>query len=163
MKDNETVLLINISKILESFHHVLRKEDGFRSYFATNPKKINILKSDIRNTDYASIKKTLKTCFSENNIKVVFVTNSRVFYVAKFIKEENIKGVSVIGFDFTEKNIKYLVDGDIDFLICQKSQEQGYRGIITLANYMVRNEQPKKTNYMPIDIITRENYKYYDN
>lgn len=163
IKENEKALVVNISRVPDSLYHVERKEEGFRAYFEKGSKKIQILKTEIRKTDYPSIKKELAAIFSTEKIKVVFVTNSRVFYVAKFLEEQGIKDVALIGFDFTEKNLKYLEKGAIDFLICQKPQLQAYKGIMALYTKLVRNEKVEKTYYMSIDIIARENYKFYKN
>ena len=59
------------------------------------------------------------------DVKAFFVTNSRVNIVAEILKEHN-KTHFLIGYDFLKKNIDYLVDGQIDFLICQRPKEQGY-------------------------------------
>lgn len=163
VKENQIALLVNISKVMDSMYHLLRKEEGFRSYFQNHPKKIKILKTDIKKTDYSSIKKELNNLFKENDIKIVFVTNSRVFYVARFFEEMGIKNVSLIGYDFIEKNLRYLDKDVIDFLICQKPQEQAYKGIMALYNKLVKNENIDKVYHMSIDIIAKENYKFYKN
>lgn len=163
IKDGEKALVINISRIPDSLYHVEQKEEGFRAFFNNKDKNVKIEKLEIRKTDYNSIKKELKNAFKNNNIRVVFVTNSRVFYVARFLEEQKINGVALVGFDFIEKNLKYLDEGIIDFLICQKPQEQAYRGVMALYNKLVKDETIEKVHHMSIDIITRENYKFYRN
>ena len=54
-----------------------------------------------------------------------------------------------------------LENGFIKFLISQKSEEQAYIGATKLFNYVVKKEEIPKSELMPIDIITRENLKYY--
>lgn len=88
---------------------------------------------------------------------MVFVANSRVFYVAKFFEEYKIENVRLIGFEFLKKNIEYLKNGVIDFLICQKPIEQGYKGIMTLYQHYIHKTIVDKVHYMPINIITKEN------
>lgn len=163
IKEGEKALLLNIAKSPDSIYHLEQKEDGFRSFFDEEGKKIQIEKLEIRKTDYNSIKKELDTILRDNKITVVFVTNSRVFYVARYLEEKDIKNVALVGYDFIEKNLNYLDQKVIDFLICQKPKAQGYRGIMTLYNKLVRNEEIPKTHYMSIDIITKENYKFYKN
>lgn len=160
-KDN--ILLINISKEIDDQHHLLKKEDGFRSYFKDNKRQNKVFKIDINESEYKSVEKALNTAFDElEDIKVVFVTNSRVSYVAQYIAKYN-KNVILIGYDFLNKNIKYLDTGIIDFLICQKPQEQAYRGVMTLYNYLAISRPVEKVYFMPIDIITKENYSFYRN
>ena len=163
ISEGEKALILNISKTTASLYHLEQKEEGFRSFFEKEGKKIQVEKLEIRNTDYNSIKKELDVVLKNNSTRVIFVTNSRVFYVAKYLVEKNIKNIALVGYDFIEKNLNYLNQGVIDFLICQKPKAQGYRGVMTLYNKLVRNEEVKKTHYMSIDIITKENYKFYKN
>jgi LacI family transcriptional regulator len=162
--DAGKVLLVNISKEIGEDHHLLRKEDGFRKYFKNNESPKEILKIDIRDTDYPSIKKHLaEILLKEGQIKAVFVTNSRVSYVAQYLEEAGITDKLLIGFDYVKENIDYLRKGTIDFLICQKPREQGYRGVMALYNTIVQHSPVEKEYFMPIDIITKENYAFYRN
>lgn len=163
IKQNEKVLVLNISKAPDSMYYIQRKEDGFRSYFDQRSKKVEVFSLNIRKTEYNSIKKELLDVFSKHKIKLVFVTNSRVFYVARFFEDQGLTDVSLIGFDFIEKNLAYLENETIDFLICQKPAEQAYQGIMALYNHLVKKENVEKTHYMSIDIITKFNYKFYRN
>lgn len=163
VREEDTILVVNISKELDNHHHLLRKEEGFRTYFQENNKNYQVLKVDIRDTDYLSVKKELTKALSKNDVKAFFVTNSRVFSVAHYLEEAEIKDKIVVGFDFLTENIEYLKKSTIDFLICQKPQEQGYRGIMTLYNTIVHSADVESTYFMPIDIITKENYLFYRN
>ena len=73
------------------------------------------------------------------------------------------RGIILIGFDYIEENIRYLEEGLIDFLICHKPEEQGYRGVMNLYQRLVLLQEIEPVQYMPIDIITRENHRYYSN
>jgi len=158
------ILIVNISKELENYHYTLRKEEGFRAYFEENKKTVSILKADIRQTDYPSAKKQLSKLFGEHtDIKIVFATNSRVSTVAKYLEATGKGDVLLIGYDFLPDNIKYLKKGIIDFLICQKPQEQAYKGMLLLYQYLAFDTKVDKIIFMPIDIITRENDTFYRN
>lgn len=158
-----SVLIVNISREMDQHHHLLIKEEGFRSYFTNHEMAVNIVKTDIREPDYTSIKQELKKLFRQHHFDVVFVSNSRVFTVAQYFQENKISGVKLIGYDFLPENIEYLKKHVIDFLICQKPQEQGYRGILSLYQHLVLQSAIEKEQFMPIDIITAENYQYYRN
>ncbi|WP_017260077.1 LacI family DNA-binding transcriptional regulator [Pedobacter arcticus] len=162
LSENSKILLINISKEIDTHHHLLRKEEGFRGYFAENNKSYEVVKIDIRQTDYESVEKQLNEVFSQQkDIKALFVTNSRVSSVAKYIQEHKLQHLLLLGFDFLPQNIDFLKKNVIDFLICQKPQEQGYKAIIALYNKLVHNINTEKINFMPIDIISRENFMFY--
>ncbi|WP_257657161.1 LacI family DNA-binding transcriptional regulator [Parapedobacter lycopersici] len=158
------VLVANISKELESHHYTLRKEEGFRAYFSDNPSPIAIVKVDIRQTDYESVEQNIAQLLDEHqDIRIIFATNSRVSTVARYLEKSGKRGLLLIGYDFLPENIEYLKKGTIDFLIGQKPHEQAYRGVMALYQHLAFATEVDKVNFMPIDIITRENYAFYRN
>ena len=161
--DKDQILIVNISKEIDHHHHLLRKEAGFRKYYNVKQRKTKIGKLDIHSTDYESVKKELAKYLETEKVNVIFVTNSRVSTVAQFLDESEYKHIKLVGYDFLEKNIFYLKKGTIDFLICQKPQEQGYKGMMALYNNVVQSQKVEREYFMPIDIITVENYIYYKN
>lgn len=162
--EGQKILIINISKEIDNYHHLLRKEEGFRAYFENNHKNKEIIKVDIRHTDYESISVKLTEILAMNqDIKAIFVTNSRVFSVAQFLEKSGKEDILLVGYDFLKYSIEFLKKGTIDFLICQKPQEQGYKGVMALYQNLVLNAEVENTYFMPIDIITKENYKFYRN
>ena len=161
----EKVLVVNIVKEIDNQqHHVVRKEEGFRTYF--KDKKINaeIVELNIHQTDYQAVEKSLTEVLQQHpDINAIFVTNSRVFSVARFLEKKGLKDILLIGYDYIEENIQYLRSGRINFLICQKPEEQGYRGVMALYHHLILKIPIASIDYMPIDIITQENYEFYKN
>lgn len=163
LRDEDAILLLNISKELEKNHHLLRKEEGFRNYFMDNSINRKIVKIDIKKTDPESIWKEISSTLSKHkDIKLIFITNSKASIVANHLRK-NKKKYILIGYDFVQENIDALKSGYIDFLICQKAGQQAYRGIVALYQSLVHNSPVEKVQLMPIDIITKENYKFYKN
>ena len=161
---NAKLLVVNVSKEIDAHHHLLRKEEGFRTYFSEHGYDNPIVKVDIHQTAYSSIRSQLDSILSEHaDLEGIFATNSRVSSVARFLKETNRENLMLIGYDFLEENVKYLKDETINFLICQKPEEQAYRGIMSLFQHLVMSSTVEKVHYMPIDIITKENYLFYTN
>ena len=110
------------------------------------------------------MEKKLAEVFKANpGITTVFVTNSRVFLVAKFVEKKGLRDIMLIGYDYIAENIQCLKDGKINFLICQKPEQQGYRGVMSLYHHLILKIPVTQIDYMPIDIITRENYEFYKN
>lgn len=163
VKENQHILIVNISKEIDIHHHLLRKEEGFRAYCDAHLNNVNLSKIDIRETDYNSVKNEISKWLLNNKADLIFVTNSRVSAIARYLEENNLNYIKLIGYDFLEANINYLKKESIDFLICQKPQEQGYKGIMALYNHFVHATFVEKEQFMPIDIITKENYVYYKN
>lgn len=160
---NAKILLVNISKEIDNEHHLLKKEEGFRAYFEDHKKPDNIVKLDIKKTDLESIENELSQVFEQHqDIRIVFVTNSRVSKVAHFL-EKSKKDLILIGYDFLQENIDYLDKGTIDFLVCQKPKQQAYRGLMSLYQHLAFSAPVEKIQFMPIDILTKENSMFYRN
>jgi LacI family transcriptional regulator len=126
--------------------------------------KADILEMNVNQTDYKAVEKSLGEIFDHNpDITTIFVTNSRVFSVAKFLEKKGKKDILLIGYDYIDENIEALKKGMINFLICQKPEEQGYRGVMALYHHLILKIPIANIDYMPIDIITKENYEFYKN
>ena len=106
----------------------------------------------IKDSEYDKLSKDMF-----KDINSVFVPNSRVYIVAKFIKVNNLKDIRVVGYDLLKDNLEYLNEGKIDFLINQKPEDQGYLGINHLYKKLVLKEEIEITNYIPLEIIVKEN------
>ena len=162
IKKEDEILVINISTDLENDHHLLKKEQGFRAFFKDAKLKNRINTLNIYKTHLESIEKSVMEALDLNPaVTAFFVTNSRVNIIAKILKKHN-KTHLLIGYDFLKRNISYLLEGQIDFLICQRPKEQGYLAIMALYKYLFNIGSTEKVVYMPIDIITKENYQFYN-
>lgn len=163
-KDNQKVMIANIAREIDRNWAILRKDEGFRAYFRENLSEDLVVPFNCVETDYMSVAAKLATLFdTEPSIGAIYVTNSRVRLVARWLEEAGLKHILLIGYDFLNDNIDYLEKGIIDFLICEKPQEQGYRGIMALFQHLVFSAPVEENYLMPIDIITRTNYKFYRN
>lgn len=164
IKEDESVAIVNISKEMENYHHLLRKEEGFRSFFEDKNIKNRIEKIDIREVSYKFVKKSISGLLKKHSdLKVLFVTNAKVSIVAHYLQEAKISGVILIGYDFLKENIAYLNSETIGFLICQRPAEQAYQGVITLYNHCVLKLAVEEYNFMPVDIIMKTNSIFYKN
>src|SRR5690606_3406749 len=157
------ILVFNISRVLDAEHHLLRKSAGFEAYFEEAKLPVHIDVMTVHQTDYPSVIRELCAYLKDHPVDLIFVTNSRVFTIARYFEENNISGIKLVGYDYLEQNLQYLEKGTIDFLVCQKPIEQGYRALLTLYDHFFHQTVVEKMQVMPIDIITKENYKYYKN
>jgi LacI family transcriptional regulator len=157
----DEIMVINISTELENDHHVKRKESGFRKYFKDNALTNAISTVDISQTKAASIETSLiKAVKSREQLKAIFVTNSRVSQVAQILKKHQFD-ILLLGYDFLDDNIRHLKEDHIKFLICQRPKEQGYLAVMALYKHLFHIGTVEAASYTPIDIITKENYSFY--
>jgi LacI family transcriptional regulator len=163
VQKQDKILTLNISSDLENNHHLRRKEQGFKSFFESNGMANEIITLNINNTKLAPTEKALLPALTaQPAIKAIFVTNSRVNVIAEILAKHNRTDILLVGYDFLKKNIDYLITGQIAFLICQRPKEQGYLGVMALYKHLFKVSQVEKSTYMPIDIITKENYLFYN-
>lgn len=162
--ENAAILVLQFAKERDNMNHLMQREKGFYEYFGTRQisetKKLITLEITDPNeiTCQNKITDLLK---SNSDIKGIFVTNSQVYYLARLIEENSLSGIRVIGHDLINENINFLKKGIVDFLICQRPEEQGYKAIITLFEHLVLKKEVNNENYTSIDIITKENLDYY--
>ncbi|MDH6303945.1 LacI family transcriptional regulator [Parabacteroides sp. PF5-5] len=144
---------------------VTKREDGFRNYLSQNgyQGKIHLLHIHGEETDYN--KEHLRSFFTENKqLKTGIIFNSRASMLGEYFDELNItKEFKLIGYDVLEANIHYLNSGLITHLIAQRPEVQGLNSVKALFRYLILNVKDEAVNYMPIDILIKENISYYNN
>ena len=157
IKNDSNVLILIINQNVESTSRTnvfLQRIKGFYAFFEEKQglPKFNFTEISIK---YDIENQLTKNMFDA--IDCVFIPNSRVYIVAKFIKENKLKDIRVIGYELLKQNLEYLNNGIIDFLIHQKPEEQGYMGINHLYKKSVLKEHVEDLHYMPLEIIVQEN------
>ena len=96
-------------------------------------------------------------------IKGAIIFNSTCYILGNYLKTRGMQAVKLVGYDLIERNTQLLSEGVITALIAQRPERQGYEGIKSLCNYLLFKQKSEKVNLMPIDILLRENLKYYLN
>jgi LacI family transcriptional regulator len=156
------VAIVNMSARKDHYAHIVDREKGFRAYFTDRPEGPGqILSLDLNGADDQILKKELDRLCSSHDIAGLFVTNSRVYKVARFLEDSGRDRVRLVGYDLLPENIRYLKEERIDFLLSQRPEEQAFRGLNSLYNLVVFNREPLPRQWLPIDIITSENLDYY--
>ncbi|MBN2236735.1 MAG: LacI family DNA-binding transcriptional regulator [Bacteroidales bacterium] len=162
--ENGEILIVSLMSLLQNNQYILARKQGFLHYFENkNERNLRLISLEIDGLDVGAIYHELRKAFSENpTIKGIFVTNSRVFQVARFLEAEKKTKVNLIGYDLTSENKPCLEKNMISFLINQQPLEQGYRAVNALFNKLVLKKEVPKEILIPIDIVTKENLKYYE-
>lgn len=161
---NASILILHFAKERDNMNHLVQREKGFYEYFSkTEPgQKKNLITLEIADpNDLKSQEKVKNLLVTNLDIQGIFVTNSQVYYVGRILEKINRSGIRVIGHDLIKENIEFLKKGIVDFLICQRPEEQGYQAIITLFEHLVLKKEVKNENYTSIDIVMKENLNYY--
>lgn len=153
---------VAIIRMLPNDFHINERVRGFLSYFDNIPGSI-VRSFDANGGDddaaFADLIESIEKNFPE--CKGFFVTNAETHRVAKALRRSTGEKKRIIGYDLIEENKRLVRDRVIDFIISQKTREQGYQGITTLFRRLVLKEPCTSEVLMPIDIITEENLSYY--
>ncbi len=156
------ILVIHFAKEMDNQNHLVQREKGFYNWYKNNTdEKHQIYTTEVTNTDNDNWMKSVLEKINRKSIKGIFVTNSKVFNVARLIEKYKIQGISVIGHDLLKENIEFLKKDIVQFLICQRPEEQGYNAINKLFRFIVQKRIIATENYTSIDIVTKENVDYY--
>lgn len=156
------IMVIHFAKEMDNQNHLVLREKGFYDWFKNNPKNIHqLFTTEIPDTNDKCWTQRVEKLISEKEIKGIFVTNSKVFFIEQLFKKLKHNSIKVIGHDFLKENIDCLKNGIVNFLICQRPEEQGYNAINSLFRHVVQKMKISKKNYTSIDILTKENVDYY--
>lgn len=158
--DKGQIAIVHIDESLKNAVHMQDKENGFRNYFE---QKNN---SDFYLSTLKLKSKKIETKFlsfldKNSNLKGIFVTTSKAYQIASILASLEDKKIAVIGYDLVEKNIEFLNQGLINFLIHQNQKRQAYLGVSLLIEHFVFQKKIPETILLPIDIVNIENACYY--
>lgn len=141
------------------------REKGFRDYMEADGEGRSIHVVSIVAEENEANRKKLDAFFEAHPAVgggVIF--NSRAHLVADyFCRRQAGKPFRLIGYDGVAANIPYLKNGLITHLIAQRPEVQGMNCIKALFRYLVMGIRPERVNYMPLDILVKENIDYYHN
>jgi LacI family transcriptional regulator len=157
------LLVVTIARNIQNVHHLTNRTEGFLNYFQKSGKnkgkKIIINVPEPTSDD---VKNAIDNAFLENpGIGSVFITGSRSYLIALYLEKKGLKSIDLIGYDLLDLNVKFLKSGIIRFLIGQRPEEQTYKGIKKLFEYLSLHKIPDKIEYLPVDIVTSENVDFF--
>lgn len=161
--EKKDILIVTIAKNIQNVHHLNIRIQGFLSYFEktglNRGKKISL---NIPDPSSESIGKAFDKVFKENpGIGSIFLSGSRSYLVALYLEKKGLKSINLIGYDLLDKNVKYLKSGIIKFLLGQRPDEQTYKGVKKLFEFLSLRKIPDKIEYLPVDVVTSENVDFF--
>ncbi len=147
-------------------NQAISRENGFMAYFKEKgvTKRYQFLQCKYDVHSESKREQQMVKFFEMNNpVSAAVVFNSRVYEIARVIEDHKMKGIKLIGYDLLKENEAFLRKDIITFLIAQRPEEQGYQSITSLFNSLLLKREVVKNQYIPIDILTKENLEYYIN
>ena len=159
-----SILIAHFDEELSNAAHLSKKEQGFRNYFKQKhiDQDYNIIEVELNSSNFSKFSERLSESIENTpDLEGIFVTTSKAFKVASYLKQRHFKKIKIVGYDLLPKNIHYLNNGYISFLINQNPKGQGYWGIHQLADHLVFKKEVSALKYLPLDIVTKENVNYF--
>ncbi len=143
-------------------NQIALRMEGFKSYVEKNNRSCKVLRGTLSANNPEENEAMMKKLFEENpDIKGAAIFSSRAYVVAEFLQKYKLSNVTMIGYDLLEKNVMYLKNNIISYLIAQRPEEQAYKGIKAFSDNFIFKKEVQQINYMPIDILTQENIEFY--
>ncbi len=140
---------------------ILRKR-GFMDYISKQERAYQVLRIPFSVEESENNETYLSRFFTDyHDIPGVVVMNSRGNYVASYLDNNHIHDVKMVCLDLTAPNVEALKKGQIDFLIGQEPEYQGFRAMKTMLEYLIFKKPVNRENYVQLDILTLENIGFY--
>lgn len=139
------------------------REVGFLHYMKDHFPKVKITELNVeesnRTEDYNTILDRFFT--SHPNIHHCVTLSSKAHIIGEYLLKHNIRDVQTMGYDVVQKNAECIREGSISFVIAQHAYMQGYSCIDTMFQAIVLKKKVNPVNYMPIELIIKENLDFY--
>ena len=162
--EREIVIFRKINEGIVGSNQQERREIGFREYMLKHHPDCRIWELNLhakRDSDDAQM---LNDFFRKHpNVKNGITFNSKVYIVGEYLLKQQKTDFKLMGYDLLERNVNCLMEGSVSFLIAQQPELQGFDGIKALCDYLIFKKEVPRENFMPIDLLTKENIEFYSN
>ena len=163
-KEEKSIMLMRLTKNGKvASKQQENREVGFRHYMGEHFPSIEIKSLELpMGKDKKGYDIILDKYFNENtDIHHCITMCSKAHIVGEYLLRNNRRNIQIMGYDMVSKNARCLREGSISFLIAQHAFQQGYSCIDTLFRAIVLKQQVEPVNYMPIELLTKENVDFY--
>ncbi len=163
LKEDATIALFHTFRIGNlGSNQTLERKKGFLDFIRSRFPKCKTVTVELNAMNPQQNREAMQDLLQKYpEISGAVIFNSLTYMVAEDIEKLNRSDIQIIGYDLLEKNVEYLKKGVVNYLIAQRPEQQGYQGVKALCDFLVFKQPVKQINYMPIDILTRENIDYY--
>jgi len=139
-----------------------QRENGFRAFFDASDRSADITVLNHSLEHPLVISPEIKNWLNGSEAKGIFVTNSRAYIIPELLSTVGATNTFLVGFDLNERNVAYLKEGQINFLINQQPKFQGYVAIKSLFNYLTKQDSSELHQNIPIEIMVKEHFMESD-
>jgi len=139
------------------------RETGFRHYMRDHFPDVSIVEINLPlDEERKNYNRILEDFFTKHpKVHHCITFTSKAHIVGEFLQRTNRRSIQIMGYDMVPKNAECLRQGSISFLIAQHAFMQGYYCVNSLFEAKVLNKEVNPVNYMPIELLTKENLEFY--
>jgi LacI family transcriptional regulator len=149
------LIVMHLEEEYENAYHMQQKELGFRQYFENKPGSVSIQTFNIKTDKYRTLSHSILQD-KDSEIDGVFVTTSKAYLLV-----ESGLSCPIIGYDLLSKNVQFLKQQKIKFLIYQNPKLQAFQGLLLLADHILKIRSIPRIKLLPIEIVSSENIHSY--
>ncbi|HEX2975374.1 MAG TPA: LacI family DNA-binding transcriptional regulator [Bacteroidales bacterium] len=162
-EETKDILVVNVAKNIQNVHHLRKRTEGFMSFFDKSCRnKGRKLSINIPEPEPSAVQKAMDDILKNYpDIGAIFISGSKSYLIANYMRERGLTSINLIGYDLLDTNVEFLKQGIIRFLIGQRPEEQTYKGVKKLFEYLSLNKTPENFEYLPVDIVTSENVDFF--
>lgn len=164
LKQNDKVMVIRTKRKGAVSNQTSNRYDGFMSYMNEHglTSKISIIETELLYDNEAANKALIQQIITDNpTLRAAITFNSKVYRLAQKLEDLGVNHIKLIGYDLLKENVEYLRKGVISLLLGQRPEHQSYLSAKDMCKKLIFNQEVSKINYMPIDILIKENIEYY--
>ena len=124
---------------------------------------MNLVEVDLWIGDEAHNEQVLDEAFRNHpGIRGAVTFNSSCYILGDYLEKRQKHEIRLVGYDLIDPNVRLLNEGYVQALIAQRPELQGYNGVKALSRLLLFDERPQVVNLLPIDILLKENYQFYN-
>ena len=160
----EIVIFRKINEGIVGSNQQERREIGFREYMQEHHHACRIWELNLHAKRDSEDTQMLDEFFKKHpDVRNGITFNSKAYIIGEYLLKKQKKDFNLMGYDLLQRNVECLKQGSIFFLIAQQPTLQGFNGIKTLCDHLILKKEVTRENFMPIDMLTKENIEFYDN
>lgn len=162
-KEKEILLMKHTKDGKVTSKQQANREVGFRHYMTDHFPDVKIIEIDIPFVSTPRQRTQILEDFfaKHSHIHHCITLNSKAYFIGEFLSRTNRRNVQIMGYDMVARNATCLRQGTISFIIAQHAYQQGYSCVDTLFQAIVLKKKVNPVNYMPIELLMKENVDFY--
>ncbi|MCL1943311.1 MAG: LacI family DNA-binding transcriptional regulator [Candidatus Azobacteroides sp.] len=161
-RDKEIVIFRILRHSQSKDNQSIARENGFMAYLKENNPGVIVHPLHLHAADEEESRKLMNHFFTGHlNVSSGVIFNSRAYMISEYLSARHLQHISLVGYDLLSRNVAGLKNGIIRYLIGQRPEKQGYNAIKALSRHFVLKQHVRTENFMPIDILTKENIDFF--